>query len=88
MIYHLSLWMRDFHPIFNVVHYISTRAMAGLLTSLSLSLLLGPWFINLAGKLFRAKARMYTPETHQVKNGMPTMGGLFIVIPFGIIASG
>lgn len=79
MIYHLSSWLTDVHPLFNVVHYISVRSMAALLTSLSLSLILGPAFIKLSGKFFRSKVRPFTPETHQAKNDMPTMGGLFIV---------
>ncbi len=79
MIYHVALWMRHFSPIFNVVHYVSFRGMAALLTSLSLSLWLGPWFIALSGKFFRSKARAYTPKSQQPTNEMPTMGGIFII---------
>ena len=80
MVYHIALWMRHFSPVFNVVHYVSFRVMAALLTSLSLSLIFGPWFIRLSGRLFRSKVRAYTPESHQVKNDMPTMGGIFIIM--------
>ncbi len=80
MIYHIALWAKNFAPFFNVIHYISFRVMASLLTSLSLSLLLGPWFIKISEKFFRSKAREYTPESHKIKNDMPTMGGIFIVM--------
>jgi len=80
MIYHIALWMSHFSPVFNVVHYVSFRVMAALLTSLSLSLIFGPWFIRLSGRLFRSKVRAYTPESHQAKNDMPTMGGIFIIM--------
>ena len=80
MMYHVALWMRHFSPVFNVVHYVSFRVMAALLTSLSLSLLFGEWFIALSGKFFRSKVRAYTPESHQAKNDMPTMGGIFIIM--------
>ena len=71
MMYHAALWIRTFAPFFNVIHYVSFRVMAALLTSLSLSLIFGPWFIALSGKFFRSKVRAYTPESHQIKNDMP-----------------
>lgn len=54
--------------------------MAALLSSLLGSFLFGAWFIRLAKKIFRAKARPLTPERHKQKDDMPTMGGLFILL--------
>lgn len=80
MIFYLSLYARDhIFSFFNVFHYVSFRAMAALLSSLGMSLWLGHKFIVYYGHLFSANARLYTPELHQVKNGIPTMGGLFII---------
>ena len=79
MLYHLAFYLRPYFPIFNVIHYISFRAMAALLSSLGLSLCFGPWFIALSQRFFRTKARPFTPDSHQSKNDMPSMGGIFIV---------
>lgn len=79
MLYHMALWFKPFFPVLNVVHYISFRAMAALLTSLGFSLWWGDSFIALSQRLFRSKAREFTPDTHKAKNDMPTMGGLLIV---------
>lgn len=79
MLYHIACYFRPYFSALNVIHYISFRAMAALLSSLALSLFLGPWFIALSQRLFRTKARPFTPESHRAKNDMPTMGGIFIV---------
>ncbi len=80
MIYHLSGLIKQYISGANVLHYVSFRAMAALLTSLALSFIFGELFIKLSKKLFRASARSFTPESHQeAKNDMPTMGGLFII---------
>ncbi len=79
MIYHLSLYLKSYWSLFNVFHYISVRAIASLLSSLFLSLLFGNWFIGKSEKFFRTKARAWTPDFHKAKDGMPTMGGIFIL---------
>jgi len=79
MIYHLSYYLKHFWPFFNVVHYVSVRAVAALLSSLLGSLLFGDRFIGLSKRFFRSKAREFTPETHRAKDSMPTMGGVFIL---------
>lgn len=79
MLYHLSLYVKNFWSPFNVVHYVSFRALAALLSSLVFSLLFGNWFIDKSKRSFRSKAREYTPENHQKKGEMPTMGGIFIL---------
>jgi phospho-N-acetylmuramoyl-pentapeptide-transferase len=80
MLYHLALYFQPYFPILNVVHYISFRAMAALLSSLAFSLWWGPTFIAISGRFFRSKARPFTPHTHKSKNDMPTMGGIFIIM--------
>jgi phospho-N-acetylmuramoyl-pentapeptide-transferase len=79
MIYHLSHYLKLYWPFFNVLHYVSVRSVASLLTSLLISLLLGDAFIRLSQRFFRSKAREFTPESHKSKDSMPTMGGVFIL---------
>lgn len=80
MLYHLALsWQHTFSWL-NVIHYVSFRAMAALLTSLIFSFLFGNYFIEKSKIFFRSKVREYTPESHKSKNDMPTMGGIFILI--------
>jgi len=79
MLYHLSLLLQQYcHPL-NVIHYVSFRSIAALLTALTLSFLFGNWFIEKSRNLFTSKARDWTPESHRLKDGMPTMGGVFIL---------
>lgn len=85
MLYHLSLIAKQNYSIFNVVHYVSFRAIAALLTTLIFSIGWGDWFIQQSRIFFRSKAREWTPETHRAKDNMPTMGGVFILM--GIVLS-
>jgi len=80
MIYHVALVLTPYWSVFNVVHYVSVRAIAALLSSLFLSLGLGAWFIEKSKLFFRAKAREYTPESHRAKDNTPTMGGIFVLL--------
>ncbi|HZW60777.1 MAG TPA: phospho-N-acetylmuramoyl-pentapeptide-transferase [Candidatus Babeliales bacterium] len=80
MLYHLALYIKSYWSIFNVVHYVSFRAIAALLSSLLLSFMFGNWFIDKSKALFRAKTREWTPERHKEKGEMPTMGGIFILM--------
>lgn len=82
MIYHLSLYLQKYCSALNVVHYVSFRAIAGLLSALLLSFLFGNWFIRKSKKCFRSKSREFTPESHRQKDDMPTMGGIFIILTF------
>ncbi|MCK5633350.1 phospho-N-acetylmuramoyl-pentapeptide-transferase [bacterium] len=79
MLFHLSVYAKQYISSFNVVHYVSFRAIASLLTTLGLSLMFGKWFIRQSRKFFRSKAREFTPESHRQKDDMPTMGGIFIL---------
>ena len=62
------------------MHYVSVRAIAGLLSSLLFFLLFGNSFIAFSERFFRSKRRESTPESHKSKDSMPTMGGIFILI--------
>lgn len=79
MLYHLSQLLQNQFTVLNVVHYVSFRASAALLSSLFFSLCWGDRFIEHSQRLFRSKSREWTPEGHRAKDDMPTMGGLFII---------
>ncbi|MFQ5427479.1 MAG: phospho-N-acetylmuramoyl-pentapeptide-transferase [Thermodesulfobacteriota bacterium] len=84
MFYHFLFPLAEYHTIFNVFQYITFRTIYAAVTSLVLSLVLGPYLIK---KLKRLKVedvvRSDGPPTHTSKEGTPTMGGaiiLFVVI--------
>jgi len=79
MLYHLSLCLKQYISSLNVIHYVSFRAIAALLTALGCSFLLGPWFIAQSKRFFRSKSRENAPARHKQKDNMPTMGGLLIL---------
>jgi phospho-N-acetylmuramoyl-pentapeptide-transferase len=79
MIYHLSLCLKQYWSAFNVFHYVSVRAIASLLSTLIFSFMFGSRFIETSKVFFASKAREWTPDRHKSKDGMPTMGGIFIL---------
>ncbi len=65
---------------FNVAHYISFRAIVGLLSALIISFLVSPWFIRkLASNQLGQVIRDDGPKRHLTKAGTPTMGGGLII---------
>jgi phospho-N-acetylmuramoyl-pentapeptide-transferase len=80
MLFHLLAPLRDDFAIFNVVRYITFRTMMAVITAVVLSLLCGPWFIRTLRRLSVGQnIREVGPQSHQVKAGTPTMGGLLIL---------
>ncbi len=68
---------------FAVLGYLTTRSAFALITALVLMLLLGPVFIRLIQRLqFGQIIRTDGPQSHQSKQGTPTMGGLLIILSF------
>jgi len=66
-------WMRVFG-------YTSSRILAAAITSLLLSFILGPWFIEkLKARQIGETIRTDGPVTHKKKAGTPTMGGSLIL---------
>src|SRR5579863_727730 len=79
MIYHLSFYLKSYLPCLNVIHYVSVRAVASLLSSFGSFLLFGRYFLALSQRYFCSKTRDCTPESHRAKGNKPTMGGIFIL---------
>lgn len=74
----------DFFFGFNVFRYITVRATLAAITALLIALIVGPKIIGLLKKYqIGEQIRIEGPESHQVKKGTPTMGGLIIL--FAII---
>jgi phospho-N-acetylmuramoyl-pentapeptide-transferase len=81
MLYHLLFPLRDAVPAFNVFRYITFRSAGAALTALVVCLLVGPWLIRTLRQLsVRQNVRDVGPQSHQVKQGTPTMGGLLILL--------
>lgn len=80
MFYHLLPGLRDIHGVFNVFGYLSFRAAGAVVTSLLIAFVLGPVIIR---RLQRANVgqvvRDVGPQSHRVKSGTPTMGGIIII---------
>jgi phospho-N-acetylmuramoyl-pentapeptide-transferase len=80
MLYHLLLPLRDEFALFNVVRYITFRTAAAVATAIVLSLVFGPWFVRTLRRLSVGQnIRDVGPQSHLVKAGTPTMGGLLIL---------
>jgi len=82
MLYHLLYPLHRFPSLrwLNVLRYVSTRTLLGMLTALAIGLLLGPWFIRRLQKMqIGERVRDDGPASHAKKAGTPTMGGTLIV---------
>jgi phospho-N-acetylmuramoyl-pentapeptide-transferase len=80
MLYLIAEWM-GFEGIANLVRYQTFRAGATLMTALVIGLIIGPRFISML-RVRQGKGqpiREDGPQSHQVKVGTPTMGGLMIL---------
>jgi phospho-N-acetylmuramoyl-pentapeptide-transferase len=83
MLFHLFGYLSglDGFGFLRVFTYTSTRVIAGAITALLLSFLLGPWFIERLRELsFGQQIRDDGPQTHKKKAGTPTMGGSLILL--------
>jgi phospho-N-acetylmuramoyl-pentapeptide-transferase len=81
MLYHLLFPLSPIFSGFNVFRYITFRCIGAALTAFILVILTTPWFIQLIqqhqiGQMVRDDG----PQTHLVKQGIPTMGGLLILL--------
>jgi phospho-N-acetylmuramoyl-pentapeptide-transferase len=85
MLYWLATAM-EFEGVFNLVRYLSFRTGAAVATALFLGLLIGPKFIGWL-RVRQGKGqpiREDGPQSHFVKRGTPTMGGLMILTSIAV----
>ena len=85
MLYYLTSLIKDF-SFFNVFNYITFRTGGAIMTSLIIAFIIGKPLINwLKSKQGGGQPiRSDGPETHLKKKGTPTMGGVLILVSFGI----
>ena len=80
MFYHFLYPLKSIFSPFNVFRYLTFRTFTAILTSLVISLIIGPWCIR---KLKEMQISQYIreegPQSHYSKAGTPTMGGLMII---------
>jgi phospho-N-acetylmuramoyl-pentapeptide-transferase len=85
MLLELTQWLADDWSALTVFSYITLRAVLACATALLIGLAAGPWVIRRLTALKIGQAvRSYGPQTHLVKNGTPTMGGVLILIAVGV----
>jgi phospho-N-acetylmuramoyl-pentapeptide-transferase len=88
MLLSLAQWLQTLSPefgVFRVFQYLTFRAVMAALTALMIGLLAGPYVINrLRALKIGQQVRSYGMETHLVKSGTPTMGGVLILLSIAI----
>ncbi len=85
MLLALTEYLSQYYSAFNVFSYLTLRAILGILTALSIALLVGPLMIrklsvNQIGQVVRDDG----PESHFSKAGTPTMGGALILVAIAV----
>jgi phospho-N-acetylmuramoyl-pentapeptide-transferase len=81
MLLWISEYLAQFHSGFHVFQYLTLRSVLGILTSLMISLILGPKLIQkLNHHQIGQSIRDDGPESHLSKSGTPTMGGALIIV--------
>jgi len=80
MLVQLFEYLQQYYTGFNVFGYLTLRGILAVLTALILCLVTGPFMICRFNKYRMGQSiRDDGPQSHLVKEGTPTMGGLFIL---------
>ncbi len=87
MLYNFLYSLHEYYFPFNVFRYITFRTALAIITSMLLTLVIGPWIIRRLKKIsMTQQIRDDGPETHVKKYGTPTMGGIMIIISIMVSA--
>jgi phospho-N-acetylmuramoyl-pentapeptide-transferase len=88
MLLSLAQWLQTLSPelgFFRVFQYLTLRAVLAAMTALLIGLAFGPVVIRrLTALKIGQPIRDYGVQTHLVKAGTPTMGGVLILISIGV----
>ncbi len=88
MLLSLAQWLQTLGPEFGwlrVVQFITFRAVMAAMTALLIGIIAGPWVIRrLTALKIGQPVRDYAMQTHLVKSGTPTMGGVLILLSIAI----
>jgi phospho-N-acetylmuramoyl-pentapeptide-transferase len=80
MLLWISEWLASYFHFFHVFQYLTLRVILAILTALSIAFFLGPLLIRrLASHHVGQVVRDDGPQTHLLKAGTPTMGGILIL---------
>ena len=80
MLLWLGEYLTQYFSAFNVFSYLTFRAIVSTLTALAISLYFGPKLIRYLQKMQIGQTiRDNGPQSHLVKSGTPTMGGILIL---------
>lgn len=86
MLFELAQWFKGDFGFLRVFSYLTFRAVMASITALMFGLVLGPIVIRKLTELKVGQTiRTDGPQTHLIKSGIPTMGGVLILI--GILFS-
>jgi phospho-N-acetylmuramoyl-pentapeptide-transferase len=86
LIYHLLYPLHTTFSFLNVFRYITFRTIFASITALLICLVVGPWLIRKLQSLqIDQQIREDGPQSHLVKKGTPTMGGVLII--FAVVIS-
>lgn len=85
----MLLWLAQYFQqdisVFRVFNFITFRAVFATLTAITIGLIAGPAVIRMLTRLKVGQAvRTDGPQTHLIKSGTPTMGGVLLLIAMGI----
>lgn len=81
MLVWLADYLTQFASAFNVISYLTMRAILSVLTALLISLWMGPALIKYLQRLQVGQTvRDDGPQSHLSKTGTPTMGGVLIIL--------
>ena len=88
MLLSLAQWLQGLSPefgFFRVFQYLTFRAVMAALTALLIGLVAGPAVIRrLTALKIGQPVREYGLQTHLVKSGTPTMGGVLILLSIAL----
>ncbi|MCU7938685.1 MAG: phospho-N-acetylmuramoyl-pentapeptide-transferase [gamma proteobacterium symbiont of Bathyaustriella thionipta] len=85
MLLALTEYLAQYYSAFNVFSYLTLRAILGILTALTIALLVGPLVIKkLSVKQIGQVVRDDGPQSHFSKAGTPTMGGALILVAIAV----
>lgn len=85
MLLELARILEDYFDVFRVFHYLTFRAILGVLTALIISFVVGPIMIRRLSEFkIGQSVRDDGPQSHLSKSGTPTMGGALILVSIGV----
>lgn len=85
MLLTIAQWLQTDYGFLRVFNYITFRAVMATLTALMIGLVFGPWVIRRLTLMKVGQAvRSDGPQTHLIKTGTPTMGGVLILLAIAI----